>query len=91
MGAKNCIIGKNVNGLYLQDPVTHPDAEFIRDISASELLEMNLENMVIEPMVVELLKDAAHIKEVKIINCHVRGNIEKAIKGKNVGTIIRAD
>ena len=52
---------------------------------------MNLENMVIEPMVVELLKDAAHIKEVKIINCHVKGNIEKAIKGKNVGTIIRAD
>jgi molybdenum storage protein len=42
-------------------------------------------------MVVELLKDAAHIKEVKIINCHLKGNIEKAIKGKSVGTVIRAD
>jgi molybdenum storage protein len=51
---------------------------------------MNLENLVIEPMVVELLRDAAHVKEVKIINCHNKGNIEKAIKGKNVGTIIRA-
>jgi molybdenum storage protein len=91
MGAKNCIIGKNVNGLYLQDPLTHPDAEFIKEITASELLEMNLENLVIEPMVVELLKDAAHVKEVKIINCHTKGNIEKAIKGKNVGTIIRAE
>ena len=91
MGAKNCIIGKNVNGLYMQDPVTHPDAEFIKEITASELLEMNLENMVIEPMVVELLKDAAHVKEVKIINCHTKGNIEKAIKGKSVGTVIRAD
>lgn len=90
MGAKNCIIGKNVNGLYLQDPIKFPDAEFVKEITASELLEMKLENMVIEPMVVELLKDAAYIREVKIINCHVRGNIEKAIRGKNVGTIIRA-
>jgi molybdenum storage protein len=90
MGAKNCIIGKNVNGLYSRNPVTDPDADFIKDITASELLAMNLEDMVLEPMVVELLKDAVHLKEVKIINCHVKGNIEKAINGKNVGTIIRA-
>lgn len=90
MGAKNCIIGKNVNGLYTEDPKENPDADFIKDITASELLDMKLDNMVIEPMVVELLKDAVHIKEVKIINCHVPGNIEKAINGKNVGTIIRA-
>jgi len=91
MGAKNCIIGKNVNGLYTEDPKENPDADFIRDITASELLAMKLDNMVIEPMVVELLKDAVHIKEVKIINCHVSGNIEKAINGENVGTIIRAE
>jgi molybdenum storage protein len=54
-------------------------------------MKMNLEDMVIEPMVVELLKDAIHLKEVKIIDCHVEGNIEKAINGKNVGTVIRAD
>ena len=52
---------------------------------------MNLENQLIEPMVVELLKDAAHVKEIRIINCHIKGNIEKAIKGKNVGTVIRAE
>jgi molybdenum storage protein len=89
MGARNCIIGKNVNGLYTQDPHKNADAEFIREITASELLGMNLADMVIEPMVVELLKDAVHVKEVKIINCHVKGNINKAIAGKNVGTIIR--
>jgi molybdenum storage protein len=90
MGARNCIIGKNVNGLYTQDPHLHPDAEFIKEITAAELLKMNLEDMVIEPMVAELLKDAVHVKEVKIINCHVKGNIEKAILGKKVGTIITA-
>ncbi len=29
--------------------------------------------------------------EVLIIDCHKRGNMEKAINGKNVGTIIRAE
>jgi molybdenum storage protein len=91
LGAKNCIIGKNVDGLYTEDPMKNPDAELIRDITAEELIRMNLEDMVLEPMVVELLKDAVHIREVRIINCHKRGNIEKAINGQNVGTIIRAE
>ena len=56
LGAKNCIIGKNVDGLYTEDPMKNPDAELIRDITADELIRMNLEDMVIEPMVVELLK-----------------------------------
>ncbi|HNX17442.1 MAG TPA: uridylate kinase [Methanoregula sp.] len=90
MGAKNCIIGKNVDGLYTENPSVNPDAELIRKISAADLLEMNMKDMVIEPMVVELLRDANNIKEVKIVNCHVKGNIEKAISGKNVGTVIRA-
>jgi molybdenum storage protein len=91
IGAKNCIIGKNVDGLYMEDPRKNPDAELIKDITAPELARMDLEDMVIERMVIELLQESVNIREVRIINCHVRGNIEKAIKGKNVGTIIRAE
>jgi molybdenum storage protein len=90
LGAKSCIIGKNVDGLYMEDPRVNPDAEMIRDITADELVKLNLEDMVIEPMVIDLLAKAVHIHEVRIINCHKRGNIAKAIAGKNVGTIIRA-
>ncbi|MDD4484576.1 MAG: uridylate kinase, partial [Methanoregula sp.] len=60
-------------------------------ITAKELTKMNLDDMVIEPMVVELLKEAVNIREVRIVNCHKRGNIEKAINGKNPGTVIRAE
>ena len=91
MGQRVCIIGKNVDGLYTEDPRKNPDAELIRDITAKELIHMNLNDMVLEPMVVELLEEAVHIREVRIINCHTRGNIEKAINGKNTGTIIRAE
>jgi len=91
LGAKSCIIGKNVDGLYTEDPRKNPDAELIKDITAQELIRMNLDDMVLEPMVINLLKDAVHIREVRIINCHKKGNIEKAIGGKNAGTIIRAE
>jgi len=90
-GAKSCIIGKNVDGLYAEDPRKNPDAELIRDITAKELLGMDLDDMVIEPMVVELLENAVNIREVRIINCHKHGNIGKALQGKNAGTIIRAE
>lgn len=91
LGAKSCIIGKNVDGLYTEDPRKNPDAELIREITARELVHLDLEDMVIEPMVVELLQDAVNIREVRIVNCHTKGNIEKAIQGKKTGTIIRAD
>lgn len=91
LGARSCIIGKNVDGLYTEDPFKNPDADLIRDITVKELRKMNLADMVIEPMVVELLKDAVHIREVRIFNCHKRGNLEKAINGKKIGTVIRAE
>jgi molybdenum storage protein len=91
LGAKSCIIGKNVDGLYTEDPFKNPDAELIRDITAKELIKMNLPDMVLEPMVVNLLQESVHIREVRITNCHTRGNIEKAINGKNPGTLIRAE
>jgi molybdenum storage protein len=91
IGAKSCIIGKNVDGLYTQDPRVNPDADLIREITAQELKKLDLEDMVIEPMVADLLENAVHIREVRIINCHKKGNIEKAINGKNPGTIIRAE
>ena len=90
LGAKSCIIGKNVDGLYMEDPRKNPDAELIRDITATELIKLDLEDLVIERMVIDLLNNAVNIREVRIINCHNRGTIEKAINGKNVGTIIRA-
>lgn len=90
VGGKNCILGKNVDGLYTENPFLNPDAEFIADITADELLEMQLEDMVLEPMAVELLRDAVHIREIKVVNAHVPGNITKAVNGERVGTIIRA-
>ena len=90
LGAKSCILVKNVDGLYDEDPRTNPKAQLIREITAEELLRRDMEDMVLERMVVELLPSAKHVKEVKILNGHREGNLTKALQGQNVGTIITA-
>ncbi len=90
MGAKSCILGKNVDGLCTADPKTDPDAELIREITADEAITMDLEDLVLEPMVLELMREAVHVREVRIVNCTVPGNVTAAVRGENVGTVIRA-
>lgn len=90
LGAKSCILMKNVDGLFTEDPRVNPKAELIRDITADDLLKMDMEDMVMERKVLFLLKDAANVKEIMIINGHKRGTLERALNGENVGTIIRA-
>ncbi|MDD1665992.1 MAG: uridylate kinase [Methanomicrobiales archaeon] len=90
LGARSCIIGKNVDGLYTEDPRQNPEAGFIPEITAGELMEMDMEDMVVERMTVELLQNAVNIREIRIVNCHIPGNIGKAILGKKIGTVIRA-
>jgi molybdenum storage protein len=90
LGAKALVLAKNVDGLYTKNPMIFNDAEFIPDITAQELLDMDLEDMVLEPKAVEFLRYARNLKEIRIVNGHVPGNITKAVLGETVGTVIRA-
>lgn len=90
LGAKSCILVKNVDGLFTEDPRVNPKAELIKDITVDELLKLDMEDMVMERKILYLLKDASTVKEVRIINGHKRGTLERALNGENVGTIVRA-
>ncbi|TAJ43559.1 amino acid kinase family protein [Methanofollis fontis] len=89
MGAKNCILAKNVDGQFAEDPRENANAEFIPEITAAELLSMDMEDMVLERRAVELLLHTRHIREIRVVNGHVPGNITRAIRGEPVGTVIR--
>jgi len=89
LGAKTCILVKNVDGLYTADPHLDPQAEMIEDITVNELIRMDLEDLALERKLLYLLLDAHNVREVKIVNGHTRGNIERAILGERVGTTIR--
>ncbi|RQW84397.1 MAG: uridylate kinase [Geobacter sp.] len=90
LGAKRCILVKNVDGLYTEDPRVNPDAKLIKETTVAELIEMDMEDMVMERKILYILRDASTVKEIMIINGHKRGTLERALNGENVGTIIRA-
>jgi molybdenum storage protein len=89
-GARSVILLKDVDGLYSADPKTSPDATFIPDIGAAELIGMKLPTLPIEPVVLELLTRARLVKSVRIVNGLVPGNLTRALNGEAVGTLIHA-
>src|SRR5947209_13483739 len=66
-GARTIILLKDVDGLYSADPKTHPDAEFIPEISAADLLGRQLPTLPIEPVVLKLLTRARLAKSIRIV------------------------
>ncbi len=89
LGAKSCILVKNVDGLFTENPVVNPNATLIEDITVDEILALDMEDLVFEPKLLNLLRDSANVKEIRIVNGHKRGNIVKAMRGEKVGTVVR--
>jgi molybdenum storage protein len=89
-GARTVILLKDVDGLYSADPKTHPDAEFIPEISAADLLRRQLPTLPIEPVVLKLLTRARLARSIRIINGLVSGNLSRALAGESVGTLINS-
>jgi molybdenum storage protein len=88
-GARRIILIKDVDGLYTADPKTHPDAEFIPEIRAADLIRRNLPTLPIEPVVLELITRAKLATSIRIVNGLKPGNLTRALKGEPVGTVIR--
>ena len=88
IGARSCIFIKDEKGLYSDDPKKNPDAEFIEEIGAKQLLERNLDDLIIERPCLEILQNSQVIHQIQIINGLEEGNITKALNGEHIGTII---
>jgi molybdenum storage protein len=88
-GARSVILLKDVDGLYTADPKLHPDAEFIAEIDAAELIARGLPSLPIEPVVLELLVRGKLARSIRLVNGLVPGNLTRALNGEPVGTIIR--
>jgi molybdenum storage protein len=89
-GARSIILLKDVDGLYTADPKTHPEARFISEISAGDLIRMGLATLPIEPVVLELLTRARLVTSIRIVNGLVPGNLSRVLKGEPIGTRIHA-
>jgi molybdenum storage protein len=89
-GARSVVLVKDVDGLYTADPRKHPEAGFIADITAADLLRLAPDTLPIEPAVLHLLTRAKLAKSIRIVNGLKPGMLTRALAGEAVGTVIRA-
>ena len=90
LGAKRAIFIKDEDGLYTDDPKKDPNATHIPRITAKELVDRDLNDLVVERVVVEYLPRARWCKELQIVNGLKPGQVLAALEGKDVGTLITA-
>jgi molybdenum storage protein len=88
IGSRTVLFVKDENGLYTEDPKKNPDAKFIAEIGARDLLESGQDDMVIERPCLEIIQNSEVLEKVQVINGLVPGNITKALNGEHVGTFI---
>ncbi|MBH5396638.1 uridylate kinase [Bradyrhizobium sp. CNPSo 4010] len=82
---------KDVDGLYDADPKANPNANFIKEITVSELKERNLATLPFDRVLIDLLACARQVKCFQIINGLKPHLLEPALRGEHVGTIVRQD
>jgi molybdenum storage protein len=97
IGARSLIFLKDERGLFEKDPKKVPadkrdQLNYYDRISARELLELDLDDLIIERPILNLLQRAKCLKEFQIIDAirHPE-HILAALKGEHVGTIIYKD
>jgi molybdenum storage protein len=90
LGARRAIFIKDEAGLYTDDPKKNPAATHIPRITARELIDRNLPDVVVERVVVDYLPRARWCKELQVVNGLERGQVAAALRGEDVGTLITA-
>ncbi len=97
IGARSLIYLKDEKGLFAKDPKKvseekRADLAYYERISARELIELDLDDLIVERPILTLLQRAKCLKELQIIDAlrHPE-HIMAALDGKHVGTIIYKD
>jgi molybdenum storage protein len=88
IGSRTILFVKDEKGLYTEDPKKNPNAKFIAEIGAQDLLDSDQDDMVIERPCLEIIQNSEVIEKVQIINGLIEGNITRALNGEHVGTFI---
>ncbi len=87
IGADCIMKATKVDGVYDADPKTNPDAVKFDDLSYIEVLNRGLQ--VMDSTAISLCMDNG--LPILVFNMQTEGNIERALMGHSVGTIVRGE
>lgn len=89
LGAKGLIFVKDVDGVYTDNPHRAPEARLLHRATVAELRE--LPDLPFEREVLGMLERTHHLKQFRVLNGLVPGNVTRALDGEDVGTLVTKD
>jgi molybdenum storage protein len=91
LGMKQVIFVKDEDGLFDKDPKKHADAKPFRNITLSELMKVLPDDNILDRELFHAWTSAKNLKRIVIINGLKRGELTRALRGEDVGTVITKD
>jgi uridylate kinase len=84
VGAEVLLMAKTVDGVYDDDPKTHPDATMFDRLDYSEVIQRGLK--VADATAISLCMD--NDLPIVVFNLLTNGNIARAVQGEKIGTLV---
>jgi len=91
LSMKQLIFVKDEAGLYDKDPKKHTDAKLFKKTTLPELMKHLPEETILDRELFHAWTTAKNLKRVQIVNGLERGQLTRALRGEDVGTVITKD
>jgi molybdenum storage protein len=88
LGMKQVIYVKDEDGLYDRDPKKHPGARKFGKLTLAELLPQLPDENILDRELFHAWSNAKNLQRITIVNGLVRGQLTRALRGDDVGTVI---
>jgi molybdenum storage protein len=88
LGMKQVIYVKDEDGLYDRDPKKHPGARKFGKLTLAELLPQLPDENILDRELFHAWSRAKNLQRIAIINGLVPGQLTRALRGEDVGTVI---
>jgi len=88
LGMKQVIYVKDEDGLYDKDPKQHADAVKFGRITLAELMPQLPQENILDRELFHAWSHAKNLERISIVNGLVPGQLTRAIRGEDVGTVI---
>ena len=91
LGVRRALFIKDEDGLHTTDPKKDPSAKLIPRISAQELIDRDLDDLILERSVIRMMTISKWCKECQVVNGLKPDVVRAALDGEDVGTIIYSE
>lgn len=87
IGGEVVLKATRVDGVYSEDPEQNPEAEFYKSLTYREVIQKDLE--VMDATAFTLCRK--NVLPIRVFNGYAKGNIQRALLGEDLGTLITED